>query len=166
MALGLAGSGIITGFDSASDGFGRVLQVVRATDVTDRSTTSTSFVDVTGMSVTITPQKSTSAIILISSFVVDSRTGGTETQFRLQITDSSNNTISGAENLIGGIVNWTRSTTAGLTFAPITIIAYATPATTSAVTYKTRFKVNEATTDLKIANGGTTGQMYAIEVAA
>ncbi len=38
---------------------GKILQVVRATDSTSRSTTSTSFVDVTGMTVTITPQDQT-----------------------------------------------------------------------------------------------------------
>ena len=41
-------------------GGGKVLQVVRATDSTQRTTNNTDWEDVTGMSVTITPQKSNS----------------------------------------------------------------------------------------------------------
>ncbi len=46
---------------SSPVGGGKVLQVVRETDSSLRTTNSTSFVDVAGMSVTITPQKSDSA---------------------------------------------------------------------------------------------------------
>jgi hypothetical protein len=50
---------------------GKILQIVRATDSTNRSTTSTSFADVTGMSVTITPQKSTSSILVLANFTAN-----------------------------------------------------------------------------------------------
>ncbi|HEY7821570.1 MAG TPA: hypothetical protein VIG24_01990, partial [Acidimicrobiia bacterium] len=76
---------------------GKILQVVRATDSTQRSTTSSSYVDVTGMSVTITPQKSDSAIIIIASFALVVFGGVDSITASLQITDNDNNALSGAE---------------------------------------------------------------------
>lgn len=142
-----------------SAGFGKVLQVVRATDTTIRTTTSTSYVDVTGMSVTITPQKSTSAILIIA--VVQSRRGSANEFTYLQITDSSNNPVSGAEDTAMG----SNATGAANQNAVQTLFGYATPATTSATTYKLRFKGLNGTT-VEIPNNVTTGQMYAIEVSA
>jgi hypothetical protein len=72
---------------------GKILQIVRATDATDRSTTSATFVDA-NMSVTITPQKNDSAILLIWSLFAD--TNAIDRQMNVQITDASNNPISGA----------------------------------------------------------------------
>jgi hypothetical protein len=139
---------------------GKILQVVRATDTTQRTTTSTSFVDVTGMSVTITPQKNTSAILILGTgrFRAESSTA-VQTFGNVQITDSSNVAISGSEELLFG------SESPENTFFPLSIFAYATPATTSAVTYKMRIKANSGVT-VKIENNVATGQMYAIEVAA
>jgi hypothetical protein len=127
-----------------------VLQVVRATDVTQRLTTSTSFVDA-NISVTITPQKSTSAILIIHSAQTNMGSG---VRVETQITDSSNIAISGAENTdsAGGR-------------ALFTALAWATPATTSATTYKARFRSSNGGSAL-LENATNTGQMYAIEVSA
>ena len=135
---------------------GKILQIVRATDSTLRSTTSTTYVDVTGMSVTITPQKSDSAIILMSTFNAQASTE--PDYFFAQITDSSNNAISGAQDM---------AFRAGVNFhlVPYVLIGYSTPATTSATTYKLRFK-GSATSASVLSNNTTTGQMYAIEVSA
>ena len=131
---------------------GKILQIVRATDTTNRSTTSTSFVDAS-MSVTITPQKNTSAVLLLWQASVETSGGVTTGEF--QITDNSNVAQSGAEratlNLVGK--------------GHIVLIGYATPATTSAVTYKVRFLSTTAST-LTLLNSANTGQLYAIEVAA
>lgn len=145
---------------------GKILQIVRATDSTARTTTSTSYADVTGMAVTITPKKSDSAVLLIAHYVAI--TGGTSSGIEaigdLIITDSSNNSISGAQN---GRV---QITAVGATFViaahTVTQMAYATPATTSAVTYKMRFKTRDVNDPLTLANNDNTGQMYAIEVSA
>jgi len=132
---------------------GKVLQVVRATDSTNRSTTSTSFVDAS-ISVTITPQKSTSAILLIWSYQVAPANTGTVFG---AITNSSNNLISGAEEIEAGVsANFLRVNPIG--------IGYSTPATTSATTYKGRFRVDTGTGS--IFNTSNTGQLYAIEVSA
>jgi hypothetical protein len=135
---------------------GKILQIVRATDSTDRSTTSTSFVDVTGMSVTITPQKSDSAVLLILTVLAQSPDGNAFLDF--QITDASNNAISGANR--GRVYD----TNAGSDRISTILIGYSTPATTSPTTYKVRFLVSSGTG--VFLNATQTGQLYAIEVSA
>jgi hypothetical protein len=142
---------------------GKILQIVRATDSTQRSTTSTSYVDVTGMSVTITPQKDDSAILVIATFyaAINTDTQSTSTgEYRL--TDASNNTISGAEFFEFGDV---RSVTLQPR-SPLVMIGRSTPAITSAVTYKMQFRSPGAGTSVFAGNANTTSQMYAIEVSA
>jgi len=139
------------------DTLGKVLQVVRATDTTRRSTTSATFVDAS-ISVTITPQKSDSAIIIIGSFSVNFAAGG---GVSIQITDSSNNAISGAERMNA---QNTSATDSNQTYN-LTAFGYNTPATILPVTYKTRFR-RDVTGTGQLMNDQNTGQMYAIEVAA
>jgi hypothetical protein len=149
---------------------GKILQIVRATDTTNRVTTSTSVTDVTGMSVTITPQKNNSAVLLIASFrwTAESTTDVNNYAGELIVTDASNNPISGAENGISGVFNFARESTGSTRQALglIQMIGYSTPETTSAVTYKLRFAAPNANVTITIANAGITGQMYAIEVSA
>ena len=137
-------------------GGGKVLQVVRATDSSTRSTTSTSFVDAS-ISTSITPQKATSAVLLI--WIAQVEFQASNNYMNLQITDASNNPIAGAEDSLWGSSADTNPN--GLQ----TIIGYATPATTSAVTYKGRFKVNSTGT-ARLRNTVATGQLYALEISA
>jgi len=136
---------------------GKILQIVRATDATLRTTTSTSFVDA-NISVTITPQKNNSAILLIHSSVA--QTQAANGLLRLQITDNSNNAISGSELRTLGDLSGSETITS------FTAIAYATPATTSPITYKVRFRTGNAANTARLINDENTGQMFAIEVSA
>ena len=159
LAVGANGA-VLTADSSASTGLRwsagqKILQIVRATDGTDRSTTSTSFVDAS-ISVTITPQKSDSAILLIWAALVVP--GGSDQFVILRITDNSNNAISGAQ------ANGVGTLTGGVSNFVVTSIAYATPATTSSVTYKGRYRVTAGSGEIR--NATTTGQLYAIEVSA
>jgi hypothetical protein len=137
---------------------GKILQVVRATDSTNRTLAATNYTDLS-ISVTITPQKSDSAILVVAlgQFVISRSSGNTFA--RLRITDSSNNAISGAQQPSFGGQAITDFYTA------YSILAYATPATTSAVTYKLQ-GICESITTLTLENANNTGQMYAIEVSA
>lgn len=152
-------------------GLGKIVQIVRATDTTNRTINSTTYVDA-GLSVTITPKKSDSAVILIATYPITHLVGvdTTLTVGRLQITDSSNIAVSGAEeSRIGDYnVRLTGGATISHTRVPVTMIGYATPNTTSAVTYKTRGNVYFVGTSLDIIllNATATAQLYAIEVAA
>lgn len=140
-------------------GLGKIVQIVRATDSTQRTTTSTTFGDVTGMSVTITPSKSTSAILLVCSVSLSPQ-AGSNNWMAIRLTDASNNPISGAEDIDFGIFNSSSNFHGGLT-----VLAYSTPATTTATTYKMQAKVNASGVTGYIKNDINTGQLYAIEVA-
>jgi hypothetical protein len=143
-----------------------VLQVVRATDTTTRTTTSTTFVDVTGMSITITPQKSTSAVIIISTGWARAQSSIDGANYiRFQISDSSNNPVAGAEDVLSGVQNLTGTGTREA-HASLILWAYSTPATTSPITYKLRFRTDNASVTAGLINSNATGQMYAIEVSA
>jgi len=136
----------------------RILQVVRATDATDRSTTSTSFVDA-NISVTITPTSATSDILLIwALYGVPS--GGANARGEYQITDSSNVAISGAEFTRLG-----HNSTSAPIYGDVRVIGYDSPATTSATTYKGRFEAASGTTN-NITNSANTGQLFALEISA
>jgi len=138
-------------------GIGKILQVVRATDTTERTTTSTSFVDA-NISVTITPTSISSDILLLWVFRIEA-SGSGNSRGRFQITDSSNTAISGTEEVTVGM----NATTTN--YHSLTMTAYDSPATTSATTYKGRFR-SESSTTIKIQNAGATGQLFAIEVSA
>ena len=144
---------------------GKILQIVRATDGTNRSTTSNSEVDAT-ISVTVTPQKSDSAVMLLWTATCRSTTNASsnESRARLRITDASNNPISGASAAMG----YSNTAVSSAFDAGLTVIGYSTPATTSAVTYKGRFNVYVAGggCTLSLLNSQSTGQMFAIEVSA
>jgi hypothetical protein len=143
---------------------GKILQIVRATDSTTRTTTSTSFVDL-NLSVTITPQKNDSAILLLVFVRTRVDSTGDDVRGNIRITDSSNNAISGAEAGEIGTINLTGTGTRFVQFIT-PLVGYATPAITSAVTYKLRGAVVGAGMTLNIQNASLTGQMYAIEVSA
>jgi hypothetical protein len=143
---------------------GKILQVVRATDTANRSTSSTTFVDVTGLSVTITPQKSDSAILLWCVGIGRPFGGTDQLLGYLRIADSSDNAVSGAENYsyeTGGL----GGTGTRVVSSPFSIVGYATPATTSPVTYKLRFAAGSSVT-FQIRGDNNTTQMFAIEVTA
>jgi len=145
---------------------GKILQIVRATDTTSRTTTSTSFTDVTGMSVTITPQKNTSSILVLSMFrvnVLDTASDLVLSNF--QLTNSSNTALSGAEAMPVGTLRFTTTANPRL-WMPICLVGYSSPATTSATTYKLRFNSQNASITTELENNDSTGQMYAIEVSA
>ena len=173
MAVTINGTGPITGLTTIDSpttingltipttSFGKVLQIVLATDATYRSTTSTSFVDA-GLSVTIIPQKSTSKLLLIysgSGLTVRSSNGNG--QGRLGISDSSNNLLSGRQEI--GIYT---QTSGQLFSSPITCFAFIDAVSTSSQTFKTRYTAVNTGNEINLQNSECTSQLYAIEVSA
>ena len=153
------------GMASVSDALA-VLQIVRGTDATNRTTTSTDFID-SNLSVTITPRFASSTIIITTSQAVYVSRPGTTVAVRtgsFQITDSADTPMSGAEG--------TEAASQGDNFTdPVhkvqhTMHAYDSPDTLSPVTYKVRYKSSAASTTVAINNNINTGQMFAMEVAA
>ena len=134
-----ATSGIVGGYvPYANLPAGSVLQVVSATKTNDFSSSSTSMVDITGLSVSITPKFSTSKILV--SYQV---TGGCDTSALQDIfvqlvrgsTAIGTSTTGGAQNASGTIYTGGTSTGQQLTFSN-SLQFLDSPATTSATTYK------------------------------
>jgi hypothetical protein len=125
----------VTGLSKASLPTGSVLQVV-STQVVARSfsTSSTSYVDITGLSATITPISATSKI-LVSGVVSCGLSTATEI---INLAISRNGTIVGSGNE-GNIVSETRSDARAYAF-PIQYLD--SPASTSAQTYTLQTKTN------------------------
>jgi len=113
---------------------GKVLQVVTATDGTQRNTTSTSFVTASNtLSVDITPSSSSNKIFVICTCTFGSNgnnIAGLGTIYR----DSTN--LGDAEG-IGAVYS-----DSGRAYAPITMSVLDSPNTTSAITYQVYWRTN------------------------
>lgn len=142
----------------------RVLQFTGASDSTNRSTTSTSPVDVTGMTVTITPAFTNSLIVIWTNFNVEMSGANDERRCDLALTDASNNALTGANQVRVGVSGFSSASAAASSH--VVIYATSTPATTSAVTYKLRFRSINGATTTTVRNGDTPGLIYAMEVSA
>jgi len=141
-----------------------IRQIVSATNATNQTTTSASFVDVTGVSVTITPTSDTSKILVVSVMTVYSqRTDQNSTDSYWQLTDGSNVALQGAEGMRVGSSQTLRVNPTFQIHSPVTLIGLAEPATTSPVTYKARFRRGNDTAG--ILGATNTSKIYAIEVA-
>jgi|DEB0MinimDraft_10_1074344.scaffolds.fasta_scaffold03629_4 hypothetical protein len=134
---------------------GSIVQVVRATDSTVRTTTSGSLVDA-NLSVSITPKSASSNLLIVTS--VRARPASND-YIIMSVTDSSNVAISGAEDFAVGSSN-----TNVLAADASTVIGFVSPGSTSPVTYKLRFRSLSGGT-ATLQNNGLTAQMYAIEIA-
>lgn len=118
---------------------GTVLQVVQDTELTGLTTTSTSFADNAGLSVSITPQSTSNKILVLAQFGMiasDSWNGGIGyyTIFRdsTNLGDSSLGAVALYQNVSGS------ATQAG------SINYLDSPATTSAITYTMQMRTNNA----------------------
>ena len=117
---------------------GSVLQVVNVVKLTSFSTTSTSFVDITGLTASITPSSTNSKILALVTY---SRGAG----------------VTGSINLLRGATNLLQPTTvqsysaSSVNFTAVdslsaaTIICLDSPASVSSVTYKCQVKTSSGT---------------------
>jgi hypothetical protein len=123
---------------------GTILQVVQTVKTDTFTSTSTSFVDVTGVSVAITPTATTSKILVMAYAVIGQGTAFREAYIQLVRTstaifvgDTAGNRVSASG---GGEL---ASTNTQLGFAPVFLDS---PATDVAVTYKLQAKVGNVAT--------------------
>jgi len=142
------------GITTTKLGAGAVLQVVTATDSTERTTTSTSFVTSTGLSLSITPSSASNKIFLVSSHTGYNDTAGQITFYTLY-RDSTN---LGATNGFG--IYRTSSTTDENC---ISMSHLDSPSSTSAITYAVYFKVSANTG--YVNKGSLKGTLTAFEIA-
>lgn len=129
---------------------GRVVNTESVAKTTVFSTTSTTYVDVTGMSATITPKASTNKILVTVTFLQSNSTTTAANRFRIL-----RGTTPIGETVTGGFSQPYASNVNGFYVATMYLDA---PASTSAQTYKLQMLVTAASTGYVGAYSLNTGQ--------
>ena len=122
----------------------RVLQVVSTVKTDTFTMTSTTFADITGLSVSITPQSTTSKILVIASVSVGSNISANLAMLRL-MRDSTAIFVGDAAGSRTQASNYAAPDSAG-TVVSETQMFLDSPSTTSATTYKIQIRTNLAGT--------------------
>ena len=155
------------GIAKASLPAGAVLQVVSTTKTDTFSTTSTSFVDITGLSVTITPTSSSSKIFIVVNAIGGS--GGASNAlctFRL-MRDST------AINIGNAASGYTQASVGGMRvpfdtnaswLVPMSFLD--APATTSATTYKIQGSIESNTLRINTLGSDVSGNQFSYRGAS
>jgi len=131
---------------------GSVIQVVSTTKTDGFSTTSTSYVDVTGLSVTITPTSASSTVLVLTGLALGSAaTGRAYTQLLRGSTNIATSTGFAERNQTSATYDAQYRT------HYVSLAHMDSPATTSATTYKFQLKVDSATTAYVNTQGVNTG---------
>ena len=138
-----------------TDGGGGIVQVVQTVKQDQFTTSSTSYVDVTGMSATITPKFSTSKILVMVMTTVQQN--GSRTRFDIH-NSTSGGRISGSSNGMQGAEGTSINLPCHMSFLH-------SPATTSATTYKLQMLNTGGSTSYFNASTHT-GTMTLMEVSA
>ena len=129
-----AGQVLTAAQQNALRGAFRVLQVVSATKSDSFTTTSTSFVDVTGLSVSITPSSTTSKILVLVD-MVGSATPGVVAMFGVLVRDSTQIALgdaAGSRTRTSGFLQAANADSVSM----MSLNFLDSPATVSALTYK------------------------------
>ena len=129
-----------TGIDNIQAATGSVLQVVSATTNAISTTTSTSFIDISGLSVAITPRSASNNILIMFTIGATGNTGGVM-NFNIvrgttAIAQPATGTHPATINMYGaaGVGVWS----GGMTWLD-------SPSTTSATTYKIQYRTDGGT---------------------
>lgn len=145
MALVLTGAGAITGLTSVpSSGLqladanmptGSVLQVISTTKTDTFSTTSGSYVDVTGLSVTITPTSATSNVFVLFQINGSQSVGASRAYVRLMRDSTGIDLGASAGSRVPALGGFS-SPDNSIPSAPVSGSFLDSPSTTSSTTYK------------------------------
>ena len=146
------GSGVLS-FAGVSASAGQVIQVVTATDSTERTTTSASFVTSTGLSLSITPSSASNKIFLVSSHTGYNNSAPEITFYTLY----RNSTNLGATNGFGIYRQGDTSSETCISMSHLD-----SPSSTSAITYAVYFKVSANTG--YVNKGSLKGTLTAFEI--
>jgi len=153
--------------DAVSDAL-PILQLKAATDATDRTTTSTTYVSAT-IELAFTPLAANSLLVVEwSGRVFASRSASSTTlrRINLRLLEVGGSALSGAENTIFGRQLIASSDQASPTNGTLLIRGFVTSGSTAARTYRLEFKANESNTNAGIENSETTGRITVTEYVA
>ena len=164
------GNGDITGINTGAlpstfIGAGAVLQVVQAVTTTQTSTTSNSFTDATGLSVSITPTSASNKVLILSSVQYQIFRSAIEASGSMQIVRNSTAVFSQFSNSLAmeaGVSTGSRIYFDGQ-WAGVYLDS---PATTSATTYKIQLRGDGATLFTVNAQTNNQSSIVVMEIAA
>ena len=122
---------------------GSVLQVVNYTGVGYAVSSTSTWADVPDLSLAITPQFSTSKILVISTIIIGKSTSNTYAGLRLVRGSTVISTFS-------DVVAWTNSSVE--TTSPVAYTYLDSPATTSSTTYKIEYNSGQNSTAVIVGN--------------
>jgi hypothetical protein len=146
------GSGVLS-FAGVSASAGQVIQVVSTTKTDTFSTSSTSFVDVTGLSVSITPSSASNKILIIASIY-----GGNDTQYSFArlMRDSTEICIGNANssNTRNSFTNFYTADSSNYKGGTQNFLD--SPNTTSSLTYKVQMQSGSSSVYLNFGGTGDT----------
>jgi hypothetical protein len=148
-ALVTNGSGVLS-FGTVG---GKVLQVVTSSTNTQQSTSSSSFVDATGLSVSITPSSTSNKIFVICTTTGYSNEYSADSQYTL---------LRNSTNLATNFFNLVRNTDIA---GQISMVILDSPSTISATTYKAQFRRTYSAGIAYVQIGNSFGQITAFEIA-
>lgn len=154
----------VTGTMLTNKTAGTVLQVLSTTKTDSFSSSSGSFVDITGLSVSITPSSTSSKILVMATVAVGNAINNVQINLVRNGTNLSQST--------SGTANATVSADFVSNYKLITypIVYLDSPATTSAITYKIQFNPNSSTAYINVRATdqyfGATSTITVMEIAA
>lgn len=131
----------------------RVLQLSSVQGNTQQTSTSATYADVTGLSVTLTPQATTNKVLIISTNSLLASANAADCGIRL---------LRGATDIFTSV----QFIGAANTGASVTSIFLDSPATTSATTYKVQFNRNAGTGTVYSSITGTLSNLVVMEISA
>lgn len=134
------GNPVASGVGGAFTAPGNILQVVSTIKTDTFSTTSTSYVDVTGLAVSITPSSTSSKIFVILNTSSGHSVGGT-VQFQL-VRDATDIAVAASGANPGSFSTLPSASSA---YSAASVSHLDNPATTSSVTYKVKTMTNTGT---------------------
>ena len=140
-------------------GGGGVIQVVSACTTTDFSTNSTSYVDITGLTVNITPKFSTSKIYVTMQGGRFGMYSNASYYSNVQLVRDSTVLTYGSPSNRGSNSNGNACGQGALSFLD-------SPATTSQITYKAQVKSSSSSGTVYPTNSGTGLTITAMEISA
>ena len=130
---------------------GKILQVVNLVKTDSFSTTSTSLVDITGFTLSITPKFNTSKILVLSSGYISSQGNNHGVHLFFYRTRSGQSDVE-----VGKSYNQ-KATVQSQTGGTFVIQNLDSPATTSTLTYKGRLQTDSSSYNARIGAGGNNG---------
>jgi hypothetical protein len=131
----------------------RVLQLFSVVGNTPQTTTSSTYADVTGLTVTITPQSTNNKILIISANHLYGITNPVDVGIRF---------LRGATNIFTSIQAVLATNTGG-SFVSVFLDS---PSTTSAITYKVQFNRNSGTGTVNSSVATTQSNLVIAEISA